>query len=147
MKNIVALITLILCCFSLFACQGDNGVVSYDGTEGLDFYLLPDGTYGVAPGKATYLEEIVIPAEYNNRTVSRLLYHNSSHPYYKTVVLPSTITIIDDMAFYGCDKLETLIFKGTMEQWNAIEKTKGWNNSITVSEVICSDGTVPLIND
>ena len=44
---------------------GDAG--TYEGTEGLDFYPLPDGTYGVSKGKTGYLEDIVVPKTYNQK--------------------------------------------------------------------------------
>ena len=42
------------------------------GTDGLDFYPLPDGTYAVSAGKSIYLEEIVIPATYKGKPVSTI---------------------------------------------------------------------------
>ena len=120
MKKIVALITLIVCCFSLFACQGDNGVISYDGTEGLDFYHLPDGTYGVKAGTALYLEEIVIPAEYKGNKVtviSKEAFCGADNLI--SISLPATITVIDYRAFIGC-KFTTIELPSsltTIGQW------------------------------
>lgn len=39
----------------------------------------------------------------------------------KTVTIPAGVTKINAAAFSGCVALETLIFKGTEAQWNAIE--------------------------
>lgn len=37
-----------------------------------------------------------------------------------SLLLPSTITKIDNMALYGCDSLKVIKFEGTVEQWAAI---------------------------
>lgn len=38
----------------------------------------------------------------------------------KNVTLPAGLTYISYSAFQGCDKLESIVFKGTQEQWDAI---------------------------
>ncbi len=43
------------------------------GTEGLEYFPLPDGSYGVKAGSALYLEEIVIPESYCGKPVTRIL--------------------------------------------------------------------------
>ena len=47
------------------------------------------------------------------------------------------------------DSVTSITFNGTIEQWNAIEKGNGWNNSyqghkIPAKEVVCSDGVVAI---
>lgn len=37
-----------------------------------------------------------------------------------SLLLPSTLTKIDDMALYGCNSLKVIKFDGTVEQWAAI---------------------------
>ena len=63
-----------------------------------------------------------------------------------SVTIPDSVTTIGTWAFSGCSNLTDVAFKGTVEQWNAIEKEDGsWNNSIPATEVICSDGVVSLV--
>ena len=38
-----------------------------------------------------------------------------------TVFIPSTVSYISEMAFYGCDYIENICYSDTEEQWNAIE--------------------------
>ena len=52
--------------------------------------------------------------------------------------------MIDALAFCACNYLEVIIFKGTISQWNAIDKVGGWNLDILATKVICSDGEVSL---
>ena len=59
--------------------QGDKGDKGDKGDssgmfkiEDMDFYPLPDGSYGVEVGRAKYLEEIVIPKEYNGKIITQI---------------------------------------------------------------------------
>ena len=61
----------------------------------------------------------------------------------KSVEIGSGVTSIGFQAFYYCP-LTSIVFNGTMAQWNAIIKGSYWNTSNKVTEVICSDGTVAL---
>ena len=54
--KIALLLSFVLVVALAFSSCGDN-----KGTEGLDFYPLPDGTYGVIAGNALYMDKIVIP--------------------------------------------------------------------------------------
>ena len=47
-------------------------------------------------------------------------------------------------AFQSCMALEEIIFKGTMEEWKAVEKGGSWYDSVLAEEVKCSDGNVEI---
>lgn len=66
--------------------------------------------------------------------------------YYMTnITIPDFIIIIGDDVFAGCPNLTIVTFDGTVEQWNAISKGDDWNSGVpNVTEVVCSNGTVPL---
>lgn len=86
---------------------GDAG--TYEGTEGLDFYPLPDGTYGVSKGKTGYLEDIVVPKTYNQKAVTTVIDKAfSGCQNLKSVSLPDGLTVIGDSAFDGCRNLERI---------------------------------------
>ena len=99
--------------------QGANASDDTENPQGLDFYLLPDGTYAVSAGKAIYLEEIVIPATYKGKKVTCVGapkeadvdmgedygYNFKAAPYLKKVVLPNTIISIGVCAFEDCGDL------------------------------------------
>ena len=191
----IILLISMLACF-LVSCQielgiqadkgekgdpSESGVVAYDGTEGLDFYPFPDGSCGVTAGKTKYLDNIVIPSEYNGYKVRHVLnYAFSMSINLKSVVIPEGITSIEVCAFWGCTSLESVVipssvtaiypgafsectslskiqFAGTMQQWSSINfitrpvfvepghsVSGGWNLSVPATEVICSDGRIPL---
>ena len=76
------------------------------GTDGLDFYPLPDGTYAVSAGKSIYLEEIVIPATYKGKPVSTIKnsgFANAEN--LKKIIIPEGITSIGGDAFFNCTNL------------------------------------------
>ncbi len=74
-----------------------GALVQNEGTEGLEYYPLPDGTYGVMAGTTKYLEEITIPATYNGKPVTKILPEafssatNLKKSFFPTVLLPLNI--------------------------------------------------------
>ncbi len=84
-----------------------GAVQALKSTNGLDFYPLPDGTYGVKMGKAEYLEEITIPSHYKGCAVTRVLTSGfSGAANLKRITIPDTVTIIEMRAFQECKNLE-----------------------------------------
>ena len=63
-----------------------------------------------------------------------------------SIEIPDSITSIGDMAFFDCRKLTAIKFEGTVEQCNSI--SINWfvffGYGVPATEVICSDGVVPL---
>ena len=66
MKRFWCLILTVLMISCLSACA--------KGTEGLEYYPLPDGSYGVSAGTALSMETIVIPSKYNREDVKVINY-------------------------------------------------------------------------
>ena len=79
----------------------------YEGTEGLEFYPLPNGTYGVMGTRTKYLDKIIIPSTCNGKAVTAILSEAfRDHKALVEVIIPDSITSIGDNAFNGCNKLE-----------------------------------------
>ena len=57
----------------------------------------------------------------------------------RSVILGNGITTMADHIFDGCPKLEFVEYKGTVEQWNTIEKYKYWLRDTRVSYIQCAD--------
>ena len=69
---------------------------------------------------------------------------------FTTITIPASVTEIGQEAFALCTNLTSIVYEGTMEQWNAISKYQSssgvmdWNYRVSVTEVVCSDGIVTL---
>ena len=59
-----------------------------------------------------------------------------------SVTIGKGVTWVGEHVFCYCQKLKTISFNGTTAEWSAIEKGSRWNRFSTVSQVVCSDGTV-----
>jgi len=44
-----------------------------------------------------------------------------------SVTIPSSVVSIDNQAFYDCESLAKIVFVGTPEQWEAVEKHENWD--------------------
>ena len=91
------------------------GKIKHDGTEGLCFNLLSDGTYGVKAGETIDLEEIVIPATYGGIAVTQILpnaFEGAAN--LKNIFIPDSIMTIEDRAFYGCSSLISIDIPDTV---------------------------------
>lgn len=60
----------------------------------------------------------------------------------QSITLPATLTEIGDSAFANCGKLKSFRFRGSKEEWAAVEKGKRWSDGIAATYVSCSDGVV-----
>ncbi len=94
---------------------GEDATATDENPQGLAFYPLPDGTYGVMAGNALYLEEITIPATYKGKAVTQILpkafgSNNSieAAKHLKKVVISDSVTIIGESAFQFCSSLESV---------------------------------------
>ena len=130
-----------------------KGEATIENEQGLAFYLLDDGTYGVGVGTANYLTDIVIPSTYKGRDVTKVVdcgfmtdgeFDYSS---FKSIILPNTIKEIGKNAFVcqtlekitlpsslekideyaiWLDNLKEIKYDGTMEEFNKIEFGEDW---------------------
>jgi len=66
----------------------------------------------------------------------------------KKISLPSTLKTISGYAVLGlCESIEEIVYNGTVEEWNAIEKSDAWYIATPACKVICTDGEVELPAD
>lgn len=60
----------------------------------------------------------------------------------QTVILPRTLEFIGNYSFYDCDRLFTLYYEGTVDEWKNIQKMSGWYIGSKILEVRCRNGIV-----
>ena len=112
-----------------------------------EFEIIANGTYSYAIRSYTGLDRcVVIPSTYNNFPVTEVygFYNESSLRYLvipntvevidsafdgcynlSTVVIPESVTSMKD-AFDGCTSLTDIKYRGSQEQWEAINKGTSW---------------------
>ena len=61
-----------------------------------------------------------------------------------SITIPDSVTGIGGSAFNCCYNLSSITFEGTVEQWNLVDFGHIWNNRCPATNVICSNGSVPL---
>ena len=61
-----------------------------------------------------------------------------------SITIGSGVTKISDEVFWYCDSLATINYTGTIAQWKAIDRTRGWHISVPATKVTCSDGECGL---
>lgn len=59
-----------------------------------------------------------------------------------SITIPDSVTSIGSNAFYNCRLLTSINFKGTTDEWKAIEKSFTWDGNSDKYTVYCTDGTV-----
>ncbi|MBB5226882.1 leucine-rich repeat domain-containing protein [Treponema ruminis] len=60
------------------------------------------------------------------------------------VVIPEGVKEIANGGFFGCKRISSVEFGGTVAQWEEIEKGEHWNDGVPAKFVKCSDGDVAL---
>ena len=111
---------------------GSISISNAEGTDGLEYYPLPDGTYGVKVGNALYLENIVIPSVYNGKTVTTIMENGfEAMRNLKTITIPNSITTIEKYAFSDCTVLETADIPDTVTSIGAY----AFNNCSSLTKI------------
>ena len=60
-----------------------------------------------------------------------------------SVVLPQTLTCIEDAVFAGCDSLTDIYFKGSQQQWDALQISDTMNDELFDATVHCVGADSP----
>lgn len=59
-----------------------------------------------------------------------------------SITIPNSVTSIGDSVFIGCSNLTDIYYNGTVEEWQAIEKSNSWNYSAGYYTITCTNGTI-----
>ncbi len=66
--------------------------------------------------------------------------------YLKNITIPESVKYIGRHTFFQCIDLNQIVFGGTMDQWNAIEKHPEWDITTRSYTVHCTDGDIKVQN-
>ena len=89
-----------------------SSAANSENPQELAFFPLPDGTYAVGKGNSTYLTEIVIPATYKGKAVTKITKDGfRGHTSLISITIPASVTCIDAFAFANCTALEEVVFE------------------------------------
>jgi len=87
------------------ACNGGKVNLNLGESTGLQYFLLPDGTYEVSIGTSED-KNIGIPGLHNGIAVSQIKEDGFKGSGIVSIVLPDSLTKVADYAFEGCKKLK-----------------------------------------
>lgn len=59
-----------------------------------------------------------------------------------SVTIPEGVISIGDEAFAYCSSLESILFQGTVDQWNFMTKGNSWDRETGDFTITCTDGTI-----
>lgn len=113
-----------------------------EGTEGLEYYPLPDGTYAVGGWTAKYMTEIVIPATHKGKAVTVIQESAfANFPNLTSITIPDSVTSISRLAFWSCSKLTSVTIPDSVTSIGkgAFSGCTGLT-SITISNGVASIG-------
>ncbi len=116
-------------------------------SSGLEFDSNGDGTAYEVTGIGTITDtDIVIPSTYNEKPVTGIAsgaFQNCTD--LTSVTIPNSITSIGENAFVGCNTL-TIIYEGTLNNWETVEKASGWDGNIGTYNIHCTDKHIEAID-
>ena len=143
--------TVYTCAVCGYSYIGD--LVYATGSPNLGYTNNTDGiTCKVKKGTCTDAE-VIIPAYYNGYVVTAIsnngFYNNTTVTSViilgditsigsgafrgctnlTSITIPASVTTISSMAFRDCSSLTDIYYAGTEAEWNAIEKTDGWDSN------------------
>ena len=77
--------------------------------QGLVYYPLSDGSYGVKMGSSLYMDAITIPDTYNGAPVTQILPDGFAGAYnLRSIDIPNSVQVIGENAFSGCHNLSSI---------------------------------------
>ena len=146
MKKIIRILAVLMAALLavavLASCDKKAEPAGAEGSDGLEYYPLPDGTYAVGGGTTKYLTEISIPATHNGKAVTVIMdYAFQSFPNLNKITIPNSVTSIGRYAFFCCSSLTSITIPNSV---TSIGDSAFWGcsnlTSITIPDSVTSIG-------
>ena len=116
---------------------------AFSQCESITSVIIPDSITSVGNGSFAFCYSLKSVSIGNSVTEIQLNTFEGCNSL-TNINIPRSVKKISAFAFFACKSLLVINFDGTVEEWNGINKSSLWNDSASVIEVICSDGTVSV---
>ena len=111
---------------------------AFEGCSSLTKVIIPEGVTSIgkgAFGACSSLTEVTISEGVTSIGETTFVGCRSL----TEVTIPKSVTSIESHAFYNCDALKTVYYGGTQEDWDALKKNIGDNNTpLLNANIICA---------
>lgn len=130
---------------SISAFKGCKGLESIEVENGNTIYRSEGNCLIKIKSKTLILgcKNSVIPSDGTVTKIGSYAFYNCDG--LTGITIPNSVTIIAFYAFGGCGGLVGLTYKGTRNEWNAVEKFTGWNKGCPSGlRIYCDDGVLSV---
>lgn len=116
---------------------------SYLRNSEIENYIIPKGITSI--GKYAFyncssLTSITIPSSVTSINTNTFAWCKNL----TNIEIPNSVTSIGYTAFYDCTSLTSIIYNGSIKEFKAIKKLRGWDSGVPAIDVICTDGVIEL---
>ena len=125
-------------CPSLLSLEVDENNTAYKDIDGNLYTKDGKKLIQYATGKAD--TSFAVPDGVN--VIGRYAFYKEKNLVEITVA--DSVKNIEDSAFGWCESLTSITFLGTVAEWGEITKDYEWNYIVPATEVVCTDGSVPI---
>lgn len=119
-----------------------NDVFISGGSWGLeyDIYDAYAEVYGIGSSST---KNIIIASYVKGIPVTSIRSNAFAFKYIiRAITIPNSVTRIGGYAFYDCSNLTHIHYRGTVSQWNAIEKGSNWDGRTSSYTIHCTNGEI-----
>ncbi len=133
---------------AFYGCREIKNMEIPDSVTHIGYDALTNTGAGEIFGSVQYVGDWAVDERYNQskieltdgiRGIASNTFYNSKA---LSISIPASVNIICRDAFSSCSGLENIIYRGTVDEWNAIEKEENWSVNSLNYIIKCQDGII-----